>query len=80
MLRQHSHVSFTTSAADARAQVAERDMHSRPNPRENSMKKIVAALAVLGIVLGTATLITPANAAYYSLENQNQGRNQGNGS
>src|SRR5690348_7537265 len=43
MLRQRSHVSFTTSAADARAQVAERDMHSRPNPRENSMKKIFAA-------------------------------------
>jgi hypothetical protein len=73
-------VSFTTSAADARAQVAERDMRSRPNPRENSMKKIFAALAVLGIVLGTATLITPANAAYYSFENQNQGGNQGNGS
>jgi hypothetical protein len=33
---------------------------------ENSMKKIFAALAVLGIVLGTATLITPANATYYN--------------
>ena len=42
------------------------------------MKKMFAALAVLGIVLGTATLITPANAAYYSFENQ--GGNQGNGS
>ena len=30
------------------------------------MKKIFAALAVLGIVLGTTTLITPAHAAYYS--------------
>ena len=55
-------------------------MHSRPNPRENTMKKIFAALAILGIVLGTTTLITPANAAYYSFENQNQGGNQGNGS
>ena len=71
-------MSFTTSAADARAQVAERDMRSRPNPRENSMKKIFAALAVLGIVLGTATLITPANAAYYS--SWTQGNNQGSGS
>jgi hypothetical protein len=78
MLKQHNHVSFTTSAANARAQVAERDMHSRPNPRENSMKKIFAALAVLGIVLGTATLITPTHAAYYS--SWTQGNNQGNGS
>jgi len=79
MLKQHNHVSFTTSAANARAQVAERDMHSRPNPRENSMKKMFAALAVLGIVLGTATLTTPAHAAFYSFEgNQNQGNNQGN--
>jgi hypothetical protein len=43
-------------------------------------KKIFAALAVLGIVLGTATVITPANAAYYSFESKNQGGNQGNGS
>jgi hypothetical protein len=79
MLRQHSHVSFTTSAADARAQVAESDVHSRPeNRRENTMKKLFAALAVLGVVLGTATLMTPAHAAYYSFEgNQNQGNNQG---
>ena len=42
------------------------------------MKKIFAALAVLGIVLGTATLITPAYAAYYSFEIQ--GNNQGNDS
>ena len=44
------------------------------------MKKLFAALAVLGIVLGTAPLITPAHAAYYSFEgNQNQGNNnQGN--
>ena len=48
------------------------------NPRENSMKKIFAALAILGIVLGTATLITPANAAYYS--SWTQGNNQGSGS
>jgi len=42
------------------------------------MKKLFAALAVLGIVLGTATLMTPAHAAYYSFEgNQNQGNNQG---
>ena len=41
------------------------------------MKKIFAALAVLGIVLGTATLMTPAHAAYYSFEgNQNQGNNK----
>ena len=80
MLRQHSHVSFTTSAADATAQVAERDVHSRPeNRRENTMKKLFAALAVLGIVLGTATLMTPAQAAFNSFEgNQNQGNNQGN--
>jgi hypothetical protein len=45
------------------------------------MKKIFAALAVLGIVLGTATLITPAYAAYYSFEgSHNQGDNQGNNS
>jgi ABC-type lipoprotein release transport system permease subunit len=51
------------------------------NPKENSMKKIFAALAVLGIVLGTATLITPAYAAYYSFEgSHNQGDNQGNNS
>ena len=43
------------------------------------MKTIFAALAVLGIVFGTATLITPAHAAYYSFQgNQNQGNNQGN--
>lgn len=42
------------------------------------MKKIFAALTVLGIVLGTATLISPAHATYYSFENQ--GGNQGNGS
>jgi hypothetical protein len=74
-------VSFTTSAADARAQVAERDVHSRPeNRRENTMKKLFAALAVLGIVLGTATLITPAYA-YYSFEGSpNQGDDQGNNS
>jgi hypothetical protein len=42
------------------------------------MKKIFAALAVLGIVLGTATLITPTHAAYYS--SWTQGNNQGNGS
>ena len=43
------------------------------------MKKLFAALAVLGIVLGTATLITPAHAACYSFAgNQNQGNNQGN--
>jgi hypothetical protein len=42
------------------------------------MKKIFAALAVLGIVLGAATLITPAQTAYYSFGNQ--GGNQGNGS
>ena len=48
-------------------------------PRENAMQKIFAALAVLGIVLGTATLTTPAHAAFYSFEgNQNQGNNQGN--
>jgi len=41
------------------------------------MRKIFVALAVLGIVLGTATLITPA-VAYYGFEIQ--GRNQGNGS
>jgi ABC-type lipoprotein release transport system permease subunit len=42
------------------------------------MKKIFAALAVLGIVLGTTTLITPAHA-YYSFEgNQNKANNQGN--
>ena len=42
-------------------------MHSRPKTQgKNSMKKIFAALAVLGIVLGTATLITPANATYYN--------------
>ena len=40
------------------------------------MKKIFAALAVLGIVLGTATLITPAHAAYYSFV-EHQGNNQG---
>jgi hypothetical protein len=58
-------------------------MHSRPkNPRENSMNKIFAALAVLSIVLGTATLITPANATYYGFENRgsDQGNNQGNNS
>ena len=41
------------------------------------MKKLFAALAVLGIVLGTETLITPA-VAYYGVEIQ--GDNQGNGS
>jgi ABC-type lipoprotein release transport system permease subunit len=62
--------------------VAERDVHSRPeNRRENTMKKLFAALAVLGIVLGTATLITPAYAAYYSFEGStNQGDYQGNNS
>jgi len=44
------------------------------------MRKIFVALAMLGMVLGTATLITPANAAYYSLESKSQGGNQGNGS
>ena len=44
------------------------------------MKKIFAALAVLGIVLGTTTLISPAHATYYSFGNQNHGGNQGNGS
>ena len=75
-------MSFTTSAADARAQVAERDVHSRPeNRRENTMKKLFAALAVLGIVLGTAILMTPAHAAYYSFGGSpNQGDNQGNNS
>jgi hypothetical protein len=72
-------VSFTTSAADARAQVAERGVHSRPETKGDTMKKIFAALAVLGFVLGTTTLITPAHAAYYSFAgNQNQGNNQGN--
>ena len=42
------------------------------------MKKIFAALAVLGLVLGTATVITPAHAAYYSFGHQ--GDNQGSGS
>jgi hypothetical protein len=42
------------------------------------MKKLLAALAVLGIVLGTTTLITPAHAAYYS--SWTQGNNQGSGS
>ena len=49
-------------------------------PARTQGRTAFAALAVLGIVLGTATLITPANAAYYSFENQNQGGNQGNGS
>ena len=72
-------MSFTTSAADARAQVAESDVHSRPeNRRENTTKKLFAALAVLGIVLGTTTLIMPAHAAYPSFGNQ--GNNEGNGS
>jgi hypothetical protein len=44
------------------------------------MKKIIAALAILGIVIGTATLVTPAHAAYYGFWNQNQGNNQGAGS
>jgi hypothetical protein len=53
-------------------------VHSRPeNRRENTMKKLLAALAVLGIVLGTTTLITPAHAAYYS--SWTQGNNQGSG-
>jgi hypothetical protein len=43
------------------------------------LRKIFVALAVLGMVLGTTTLITPAHAAYYSFENQNQGGNQGKG-
>ena len=56
-------------------------MHSRPKtPRENIMRKISVALAVLGVVLGTATLITPAKATYYSFESMSQGGNQGNGS
>jgi hypothetical protein len=42
------------------------------------VKKIFAALAVLGFVLETTTLITPAHAAYPSFGNQ--GGNQGNGS
>jgi hypothetical protein len=45
--------------------------------RENTVKKIFAALAVLGFVLGTTTLITPAHAAYYS--SWTQGNNQGGG-
>jgi hypothetical protein len=44
------------------------------------MSKVLVALATLGIVLGAATLITPANAAYYSFESKSQGGNQGNGS
>jgi hypothetical protein len=44
------------------------------------MGKILVALAVLGLVLGMATLITPANAAYHSFESKSQGGNQGNGS
>jgi len=43
------------------------------------MKKPFAALTILGIVLGTATLaITPANAAFTSFGYQ--GDNQGAGS
>ena len=44
------------------------------------MKKIFAGFAVLGILLGTATLITPANATYYSfsIHGDTQGNNQGN--
>jgi hypothetical protein len=41
------------------------------------MNRIFAALAVLSIVLGTATLITPAYAAYHTFGIQ--GSNQGNG-
>jgi hypothetical protein len=44
-----------------------------------SMKKLFAALTVLGIVFGTATLATtPANAAFPSFGYQ--GDNQGAGS
>ena len=64
--RRLSGVPSTTSAGEARAQVSERDMHPPENPRENSMKKRIAAL-VLGIVLVVATPITPANATYYKL-------------
>ena len=50
------------------------------NPRGNSMKKIFAGFAVLGILLGTATLITPANATYnsFGVQGDAQGNNQGN--
>ena len=46
------------------------------------MKKIFAAFAVLGILLGTATLITPANATYFGFDihGDTQGNNQGNNS
>ena len=40
--------------------------------------KAFAALIVLGVVLGTATIAIPANAAYTSFGYQ--GDNQGNGS
>ena len=42
------------------------------------MKKIFAALAVLGIVLGTTTLITPAHRLLQLRGNQNKANNQGN--
>jgi hypothetical protein len=41
------------------------------------MKKLFAALAVLGFVLGTTTLITPAHATYDT--SWTQGNNQGSG-
>jgi hypothetical protein len=58
MLKQHNHVSFTTSAANARAQVAERDVHSRPPTKEWSMKVVpltVAAALSLGVGLADAS-------------------------
>jgi hypothetical protein len=61
MLKKHSHVSFTTSAANARAQVAERDMHSRPHRARSESMKVIPLTVAAALSLGVGVAVASEN-------------------